>query len=531
MAADYQGFRIVVNSETVLCWCRLTLAVIGRRIWLDTPRRYWTLVRSLNAYTIRIVIQVDSLVIYCDVVSSHSLSNTYLATDALAVCLSNQIPPRRWQKKMRLLVVVAIWMLPCWAWAQVHHGDTRRRSAQERSCAVCGETGPSVVPWPDKRFSLDGIPLETCGQVEATGSLLTEGTAFCDVLQTVGPLCGCSVSPTACSLCWDGSPVANPRLELPSYPAADFLATSLPDVLLTCEMLDSILKTRNDANEDQCWNARLDVGDICGCPPLPMELDVPRQNYNNNNNSTAGSNTTEPLQDTVGERDPSNDTSQERCSLCPNGERPGNPDKPLNLVSSTMYTCSDWDRFASITAADSEDCSWFHAYATYCGCQVEETFCNLCPHGESVPKPDQPLNWYHTGFVSTRASNFHAALDPDYLTCDVMQSKVANERSANAALLGLEPEFFCLSVQLKSSICGCRPDWRPILLTWSYRLSGILSFIVRLNYPQCTAHGLDPSHACLLLRLGFLLDHLRCRQQIKKQIHRISPTRSRHFHI
>ena len=356
---------------------------------------------------------------------------------------------------------------------QQHKELQRHRSLSvEQQCTVCGERGPSSVPFPDKQLLVDGIPLDNCGQVEASAPLLNKGSVFCEVMQSVGPLCGCAVSPTACTLCWDGSPVTNPNLELTSYPAEDFLATSLPGVVLTCELLDSILQVRDEEDDTQCLNIRIDVGEMCGCPSLPNDQHV-----------IITTNTTEPLEDENNDEDGDESSivhSEDNCSLCPNGEAPRYPDKPLNLVGSTSYTCSDWDRFASVSDAESSDCSWIQAFSKYCGCHIPNPSCTMCPLGETVPKPNRPLNWYDTGFVSTRASHFHSELDVDHVTCEIMDSTIAHGRSTYASLLGRDEEFVCLSVQLKSSICGCRPDWRPILLTWSYRLSGILSFVVSL---------------------------------------------------
>ena len=363
---------------------------------------------------------------------------------------------------------------------QQYRQDGRRRRQQQTFCAVCGEMGPSTYPWPDKAIRVSGVPLDTCGQVESSAALLTEGSAFCDVIQAVGPLCGCPVSPTSCSLCWDGSEVTNPQLELPSYPAEDFLPTSLPGVSLSCEVLDAIFKTR-DQQDQQCRRAQADAGELCGCPAFPNDTAASEKS-----NNTLATNTSEPVTDNIFVGDDDDDGESLQCSLCPNGEPPAYPDKPLNVVGSTSYTCSDWDRFASL-AMNANDCSLFSSYAKYCGCQVD-TFCTMCPLGELAPKPDRSINWYDTAFMSTTENRFHSAVH-DYLTCDIMESLVAQPASLSA-VMNVDEDLICLSVQLKSAVCGCRPDWRPILLTWSYRLSGILSFIVSvpINFKSCPSH-------------------------------------------
>ena len=339
-------------------------------------------------------------------------------------------------------------------------------SSSSSSCNVCGNNGPDRFPFPDKPLGVENIPVQTCGQLETTAALFREDSPFCDLVHSVATLCGCPLRENSCTLCWDGRPVTEPNKILPNYTADDYFSVSINSVPLSCEILDSTLNYQFNQQHPHCRTVQLDAGEDCGCPTPPVSY----------NNFTAINNATN---ETGGRTSNEQKRTTSQCSICPSGEPTPFPDKPLNLVDSQYnYTCQDWDAFASAVANDSTDCNLFRSYSLYCGCPREPDACTLCPHGERVPKPNVVLDWYKATFVSTQSNQFHDQLSPLDPTCEMMESNAANAEGAFFWAVGMNKDIFCLSVQLKSSICGCRPDWRQILLTWGYRISGILSFLV-----------------------------------------------------
>ena len=364
--------------------------------------------------------------------------------------------------------------------AQSSSGTSSSSSSSSSPCKVCGEDGPDRFPFPDKPLGVENIPVQTCGQLETTTALFRQDSPFCDWVQSVATLCGCPVRENGCTLCWDGSPVTEPTKMLPNYTADDYFSVSLPGVVLSCEILDSTLNYQFNQQDPHCRTVQHNAGQDCGCPTPPAS-------YNNNQSTTVTVSTNETSGRT------SNEQTISQCSICPSGEPTPFADKPLNVVNSPYnYTCQDWDGFASAVANDSTDCSLFRSYSLYCGCPRDPNACSLCPLGERVPKPNVVLDWYRATFVSTQTSRFNNQLKTLDPTCEMMESNAANADGARL-WAQMDNDIFCMSVQLKSSICGCRPDWRQILLTWGYRSSGILSFLVsplhshRLGLSRCLA--------------------------------------------
>ena len=173
------------------------------------------------------------------------------------------------------------------------------------------------------------------------------------------------------------------------------------------------------------------------------------------------------------------DDDEERCSICPDGGVMAFPEKTVLLERD--FKCKDWERWAKAVSARSSDCRMSDNLALYCGCPLQEVECHLCPNGEPVPNPNREVNWLDGGgFVSTRKSVLQEILSlTRRLTCELMDSIVAtDELYGFSARQSLDSDLVCTTIQLKSWICGCSPDWRQILLTWSYRLSGMLSVVV-----------------------------------------------------
>ena len=351
------------------------------------------------------------------------------------------------------------------AWTSIGAPQQQKRrliqqESQRKPCNICGELGPSEIPLPTKRIPKEyNLPLVgDCHDLVTAAFALDEGSLICDSIQSFGSFCGCNTHPDACTLCWDGTSVPNKNVSTGNYNASDFISVVDPesDVVLDCEILEAFLHSAAKNGSAQCLSTQLDVGEQCGCPPIPEH----RTQMNNGTN--------------VDEADPI--LSGEPCSLCSNGEAPPFPDKLAHRRS-----CSDWDAFASSLYEDSEDCSLVRLVSGICECPRQPDECSLCPLGEPVPRPNRIVNWLDQSTLTTSTSELHARLGSTSVTCELMESVVATDNQIVSEVLSVDEGLVCPALQMKSWICGCRPDWRAILLTWAYRSSGMLSFIVSDN--------------------------------------------------
>ena len=359
-------------------------------------------------------------------------------------------------------------------------------------CRVCGLWGPESVPLPDKLIGITGAPTDTCGGLEGFAVAFSPDSELCRTAQFTGHLCGCNVAPDSCSLCWDGSDAPNGLLELSgNYTITDFIPSSLPlSGNANCEQLQSFLHFNELQDSTICLRQQRQVGEICGCPPLPTD----------STNTTIPQNVTDP---TMAPTPP-----RELCSVCRDGGVMAYPERLVSLNDdSPDLSCREWEGFANVVTLNSADCDLFRLYSSYCGCPPETAVCNVCPNGEHVPNPTRALNWFATGaFVSTRETTFQQT-ELDMITCDLMDSFVATEEGLRyiAGLLDLDSDLFCMAVQLKSWICGCSPDWRQYVLTWCYRISGMLSFLVRSFHMVCVNTILSYTHVSRRTRVRLSL--------------------------
>lgn len=343
--------------------------------------------------------------------------------------------------------------------ADVNHAAAQQAST---SCAVCSH-GPDQVPFPERTLGVEGIPLNTCQDLENTANILPEASEFCEGIRSVGTLCGCAIPPNSCSLCWDGSRPTNITLELLDYESNRFIPVAPDGVFLTCESLEAVLH-QMDKDDQQCSVVQIDAGERCGCPPHPSTTTP--------NNSTAN-NETGSVPPSIPENPPEV-TRGPPCTVCKNGDPITLPDKELELGDLPIENCADLETFAALVSVGTDECNGLQTIGPFCGCPVREGACTFCPHGESVPRPRQKLNWF-AAFIADLPDFFSAFSDA--LTCELMESAVQAE--SGPLLSQRDEDFFCMSAQLKSWICGCAPDWRQKILTWGYRLSGIFSAIVR----------------------------------------------------
>ena len=360
-------------------------------------------------------------------------------------------------RTMKRLFAVTVSLLSTSLVAPQQHQKRRSQQQTDTSCRVCGELGPSKVPFPNKRipeqFNLPTVG--SCFSLETTALALNEGSQICDSIQSFGSYCGCNIAPDACTLCWDGTSAPKRTATTMNYNASNFVSIVGPnsDVVLNCEVLEAFLHSTTKNDSVQCFSTQLDVGEQCGCPPIP-------ENRTQANNGTEVDRP-EPIR------------SGAPCTLCINGEAPPFPNKVAHRQS-----CSEWEAFGAFLLEDSEDCSLLRLVSGICECSRQPDACSLCPLGETVPRPNQGLNWLDQSTLTTTNSELHARLDSDRLTCELMESAVATKNQLLSQVMSVEDGLVCPAVQMKSWICGCRPDWRAILLTWAYRSSGMLSFIV-----------------------------------------------------
>ena len=224
---------------------------------------------------------------------------------------------------------------------------------------------------------------------------------------------------------------------------------------------------------------------------------------------------------------------EEPCSVCRDGGVMAYPERLVSLNDdSPDLSCREWEGFANAVTLNSADCDLFRLYSSYCGCPPETAVCNVCPNGEHVPNPTRALNWFSTGaFVSTRETTFQQT-ELDMITCDLMDSFVATEEGLRyiAGLLDLDSDLFCMSVQLKSWICGCSPDWRQYVLTWCYRISGMLSLIVSTTFCVCMLPPLV--FHCSCHNAGLVVYRFRCVEETAEEpFHNLSPVGVGHLRV
>ena len=336
--------------------------------------------------------------------------------------------------------------------------------------------GPETVPLPDKLLPSEiPVPLRDCKDLEASVTLLEAESDFCRTLRSFGSYCGCNRPADSCNLCWDGSPVTAKEHIQTVYEASDFLGTIGAGVPLNCETLEAFLHSMTDTSDD-CLRVQTAVGEECGCPAMPVVTTPPNNNGNNNTTNATLQPETPPN---------SNNTSDlgngmnRVCTLCESGDALPFPDKRVVIQRELALTCSEWAAIAATTTDGSDDCTLARSVSVSCGCPRPEGSCTMCPLGERVPKPTQELNWLGESFLSTSSSSFFARLNIEVLTCDLMESIVAADSMVLSAALDTADGLVCFASQMKSWICGCQPDWRPIFLTWAYRLSAMLSLLVR----------------------------------------------------
>ena len=338
---------------------------------------------------------------------------------------------------------------------------------QTTPCSVCGDLGPPSVPLPGKFLPDYGLPIPTCFSLETSAILLEEGSPLCIAIQTLGSYCGCNIAADACTLCWDGTPVPNKNITLPNYLASDFSFGGLgAGIVLDCEGLETLLHSVNNSTE-RCLSARFDVGETCGCSSIPE-------------NEVIVENPLDPTQINKTDPEEPETTPFASCSLCKGGEPPPVPDRLVELGTSNLLSCAQWNALSSSLEEGSSDCLVVRSLSRLCECPKQPGECTMCPLDEPIPKPEAIVSWLDQPNLSTDTSTLQSRIVSYRATCELIDSFVGGNIALAAEISAIDEGLVCTATQMKSWICGCKPDWRPIVLTWCYRVSGMLSFVVSI---------------------------------------------------
>lgn len=312
-------------------------------------------------------------------------------------------------------------------------------------CTVCTDGSPITLP--NKTFVLKGSPINQCDKL-VTAAKNTETTSpLCSgAIQVVGTICGCPVPQGGCTLCQNGDRVTNPDAVLLDFSVRDFFP-GLPESNPTCEVLEALIHHRLSGT-GFCLEAQVSTYERCGCEAPIIDSNI---------SSTA--------------QDAQTAVPIELCTVCRDGAEMLYPDKPLFLADTNIRTCRDMSQVANFAPLDSPECIGFQAISSFCGCEAVVNQCTFCANGEKVPYPDKKLNWFSEVILKIPRSY---EIMKTSLTCEIYEALLLNTQEKG---LGLNPDLLCLAGQFKSAVCGCDHDWRPVLLTWCYRVSGLLSLI------------------------------------------------------
>lgn len=332
--------------------------------------------------------------------------------------------------------------------------------SSQQPCSICIDRADAIT-FPDKEFNMAGIPVETCQDLSNMAPLVTSDNAFCLSIQSMGPFCGCPIPSEACHLCSGGSPVPETSKQLQSHPANRYIAGAPPGVPMTCETMESVLYMQQRNGTEQCKVFQGSAGVECGCPVIDNV-------FEENQTAATLSPSTSPA--------PSG-AQPAMCSVCINGEDISLPDKALDLGDLPIETCADLDRFAVLLPMESEQCIGLQSIGTLCGCSPPHSSygCTLCPHGEAPSRPRKHLKWISEG-ISSRSETYSQI--GESLTYETFDASLQTLSPETEGLYGANHNLICLGAQVRSWNCGCKQDWRPIVLTWGYRISATCSLLV-----------------------------------------------------
>jgi hypothetical protein len=214
-------------------------------------------------------------------------------------------------------------------------------SVSSRPCTVCKGDLKFDESFTNKTISLPLKPQTitlTCAMLDVSlPFLVTNDTSeTCSLIQSLGPVCGCPTPSDACTLCSDGSSSQSPNSTLPFFEEKF-------GFIPTCELLEAYLQSEYKNESSMCTVSQLLLSNYCGCDGTTIETG---------------------------------------CSFCPDGQSIGFPDKHLNITGIPLDTCQQLESALSLVVeSNSQTCSDFQHFSSYCGCSVIENACEMCPHG------------------------------------------------------------------------------------------------------------------------------------------------------
>lgn len=131
-------------------------------------------------------------------------------------------------------------------------------------CQFCAR---GEITLPEKSVSIPGFEMTdvSCGTIDTfLPRMLKEGSPECDLVQSMGTLCGCPTREDSCSFCPDGSAVPYPEKQV------TFFAPQFDGFAPTCEMVEAFTASLS-TNDEICSTIFQQISGYCGCPP--------RENY------------------------------------------------------------------------------------------------------------------------------------------------------------------------------------------------------------------------------------------------------------
>jgi len=230
------------------------------------------------------------------------------------------------------------------------------------TCTLCKDG--SVGYNKNKTFPESAI---TCDQLESIPAI--DGELTCIELSLMGDYCGCPASTEMCQLCPDGGE--------PTKLDNMFLTTGD-----TCQYALEILQVTPASNCNMYFpDMMVDLPSFCGCP----EAEAPKT-----------------------------------CSLCPDGLRVEDPDRPLEFIPGS--TCADFETYSHFVNGE-QLCSYMLEIVAAECCEgfvpatkeVVKEDCNFCPDGNQVTEPDRLLMGLNItcGELANRAREDNSTDCPD----------------------------------------------------------------------------------------------------------------------
>ena len=399
-------------------------------------------------------------------------------------------------------------------------------------CSVCTDGIPVTESFSNKMLSVPGFPPLPCGSVDATLALLLPNASSpeCELIQSLGPLCGCPVASSvgeSCMLCEKHQgELANPFHELP------FLADMFQGFAPTCEILSAFLQSSNSEEDALCGSSKLFLADYCcespnikeDAPPCQLcagdqTLQLPNRTINVTDfpftscqsladslellfkqSSDQCNLLTDAFSQYCGCASPfDGERNSNHCTLCRDGTPVSLPNQPVEIIKNQfgglVPTCAILESYVHSLGNENQQCSDLQLFlGGWCGCPSLPNHCQFCPgedgiqesfRNKLIPQLDKYENLVPSGGMT--------------LTCEV-----AHEMQYQLE----KKDPFCLVARSGDHICGCGGginDYfaadtvqKQAVLAWMPRVSALLSFLgaafmindIRKKRDQSTYHHL-----------------------------------------